>query len=49
MHVPTLPVNNKKIRINRVDCNITFGSYVNDVEARTFFEFDDDVQPVEPY
>ena len=44
-HKSTLPVNIMKVRIIRVDCNITSGAYVNGVEAHTLFEFDVDVEP----
>lgn len=45
IHASTLPVNIMKVRIIRVDCNITSGAYINGEEAHTLFEFDIDVEP----
>lgn len=45
LHESTLPVDIMKVRIIRVDCNITSGAYVNGEEAHTLYEFDIDVEP----
>lgn len=34
-----------KVRIIRIDCNITSGAYLNSQECHTLFEFDIDVEP----
>lgn len=44
-HQSVLPVNIMKVRIVRVDCNITSGAYHNGVPTHTLFEFDVDVEP----
>lgn len=44
-HVSSLPVNSMKVRIIRVDCNITSGAYINSEASHTIFEFDIDVEP----
>jgi hypothetical protein len=45
MHVSTKPVNIMKVRMIRVECNITSGAYINTQESHTLFEFDIDVTP----
>lgn len=45
IHESTLPVNIMKVRIVRIDCNITTGAYLNGELAHTLFEFDMDVEP----
>lgn len=44
-HESTLPVNIMKVRIVRIDCNITSGAYLNNEPVHTLFEFDLDVEP----
>lgn len=44
-HESTMPVNIMKVRIVRVDCNITSGAYLNGEPVHTLFEFDLDVEP----
>jgi hypothetical protein len=44
-HVSTSAVNIMKVRIIRVDCNITSGAYLNSEKSHTIFEFDIDVEP----
>lgn len=44
-HISTLPVDIMKVRIIRLDCNITSGAYLNSQESHTIFEFDIDVEP----
>lgn len=44
-HESALTVDIMKVRIIRVDCNITSGAYVNGEQAHTLYEFDIDVEP----
>lgn len=44
-HVSTSAVDIMKVRIIRVDCNITSGAYLNSEKCHTIFEFDIDVEP----
>lgn len=44
-HESTLPVNIMKVRMIRVDCNVTAGAYLNSKKSHTLFEFDLDVEP----
>lgn len=45
VHVSTKAVNIMKVRMIRVECNITSGAYINTQESHTLFEFDIDVPP----
>lgn len=45
LHQSTRPVDIMKVRIIRVDCNITAGAYINSEKSHTLFEFDIDVEP----
>ncbi|MGH9701539.1 MAG: hypothetical protein ACRD52_19060, partial [Candidatus Acidiferrales bacterium] len=44
-HESMLSVDIIKVRIVRIDCNITSGAYVNSQQGHTIFEFDIDVEP----
>lgn len=44
-HESTLPVAIIKVRIIRIDCNITGGAYANGQEGHTLFELDVNVEP----
>lgn len=45
LHESTSNVDIMKVRIIRVDCNITSGAYLNSRQSHTLFEFDVDVEP----
>lgn len=45
IHESTLPVDIMKVRMVRIDCNITSGAYLNGDESHTLYEFDIDVEP----
>ena len=44
-HVSTIPVSIMKVRMIRVEYNITSDAYINTQESHTLFEFDIDVTP----
>ncbi|MGI0027987.1 MAG: hypothetical protein ACREAD_09140 [Nitrosopumilaceae archaeon] len=44
-HESVFPVDIIKVRIIRIDCNITTGAYLNSHQSHTIFEFDIDVEP----
>jgi hypothetical protein len=44
-HTSTSTVDIMKVRIIRVDSNVTSGAYINSQECHTIFEFDIDVEP----
>ena len=43
-HQSSTMVDIMKVRIIRIDCNITSGAYLNSLECHTLFEFDIDVE-----
>lgn len=45
LHESTLPLDIIKVRMIRVDCNITSGAYLNSEKSHTIIEFDIDVEP----
>lgn len=45
LYESTLPVDIIKVRIIRIDTNITGGAYLNSKQSHTIFEFDLDVEP----